>query len=320
MKKRNHFDTSRSDVAPRRLRAVFFGAAAFAVPSLRALAGEHGVAAVVTQPDRPAGRGLHLTPVPVKSAALAARLNVLEPERLDASFVGVIAQLRPELLACAAYGKIIPAALLDVASMAALNVHPSLLPEYRGATPIQAALRDGRDKTGVTVFWMASKMDAGDIALAREVPIAQSDDYGALHDRLAGVGAELLVEAAALLLAGTLPRIPQDHGRATFTKSLSRDELQLDFNLPARSLVNFVRAYAPEPGAWTLLNGKRLKVLWARAEHPVSKRSPGEIVALDGDGPLVACRDGAVRFMRVVPQGKPSMSGAAFVRGHAPLR
>jgi methionyl-tRNA formyltransferase len=300
-------------VAPR-LRTVFFGSSAFAVPSLAALTRAHDVIAVFTQADRPAGRGMKLRPTPIRSAAAAAGLPVFTPERLDAAFVAGVAALRPQALATVSYGKILPASLLATPSLGALNVHPSLLPAYRGAAPIQAALRDGCTRTGVTVIWMSERMDAGDIALVREVDIAPTDDFGSLHDRLADVGAEALARALARLAAGTLTRAPQDEARATFTKPIAKDDQRLRLD-DARHAVNVVRSLSPKPGAWLELGGKRVKILEARAEE-IAPVAAGTIVAADDerDGPLIACVSGGLRLMRVVPEGKPPMSGADFAR------
>lgn len=233
-------------------------------------------------------------------------LTALAPARLDTGVVEQIAALAPHLLACASYGKILPRALLGIPGMTALNVHPSLLPEYRGATPIQSALRDGRDRTGVTIFWMVPEMDAGDIALQREMPIAPDDDYGRLHDRLARLGAELLLEAASMLARGELPREPQQHAKATFTKPIRKDDVRVTEDATAREIVNLVRSASPSPGAWMLYDGKRLKILAARAE-------PAQTAA-SNDGPLIPSSDGFVRLLRVVPEGKREMSGAEFAR------
>lgn len=293
---------------------MFFGSSAFAAPSLAAAAREHDVIAVFTQADRPAGRGMKLRATPVKSAAIAAGLPVFTPEELDAAFVAGVAALRPQVLATVSYGKILPAALLVTPSLGALNVHPSLLPAYRGAAPIQAALRDGRERTGVSVIWMSARMDAGDIALMREVDIAPTDDFGSLHDRLAEVGAEALAQSLSQLAAGTLTRTPQDEARATFTKPISKDDQRLRLD-DASHAVNVVRSLSPRPGAWFELGGKRVKVLEARAEQ-IAPAAAGTIVA-PGDernGPLIACASGGLRLVRVVPEGKPPMSGADFAR------
>jgi len=243
----------------------------------------------------------------VKTRALELRLDVLTPERLDATFVASIASLAPTLLACVSYGKILPDALLSIVGATPLNVHPSLLPEYRGASPIQAALREGRTITGVTVIWMSSKMDAGDIALQREITIGTDEDYGALHDRLASVGASLLLEAARMLADGSLPRELQNESRATYTRPIDKDDLRIAPSSPARAIVDLVRSASPSPGAWLVYEGKRLKVLAARVEPPGTP-----LVSADGPGCMAA--DGVVRFWRVVPEGKRAMSGAEFVR------
>lgn len=302
----------RSEAAAK-LPVVFFGTSEFAVPSLDALASAHDIRAVVTQPDRPAGRGLRERQSAVKARSLALGLDVLTPERLDAASVGSIARLKPALIACVSYGKILPASLLSIAGATALNVHPSLLPEYRGATPIQAALREGRTITGVTVIWMSSKMDAGDIALQREIAIGADEDYGALHDRLATIGASLLADAARLLADGTLPRERQDESRATYTRPIDKDDLRIVPSSPARAIVDLVRSASPSPGAWLVYDGKRLKVLAARAE-------PAGSAPVSADGPGIAAADAVVRFLRVVPEGKRAMTGAEFVRAAAARR
>ena len=296
-----------------KLPLVFFGTSNFAVPSLDALAATRSVRAVVTQPDRPAGRGLHDRQSPVKARAHELGLDVLAPERLDASFIAGIAALRPSLIACVSYGKILPDALLAIDGAPALNVHPSLLPEYRGASPIQAALREGRTITGVTIIWMSSKMDAGDIALQREIAIAAGEDYGALHDRLAAVGASLLTDAARLLGEDALTRTRQDESRATYTRPIDKDDLRIAPSSPGRAIVDLVRSASPAPGAWLVYEGKRLKVLEARAEAAGSPLS-------NADGPAIAAADGVVRFLRVIPEGKRAMSGAEFVRAAAARR
>jgi methionyl-tRNA formyltransferase len=311
-------------MAGRRLRTVFFGSSEFSVPSLERMLERQDVVAVCSQPDKPAGRGLALTPTPVTVAARRAGREVLTPVRLDAAFIERIAKLRPELLATASYGKILPAALLNLSGMTALNVHPSLLPRYRGPTPIQSALRDGCERTGVTVFWMTPRMDAGDIAVARAVPIEASDDYGTLHDRLAGIGGELLDEAATLLNEGDLPRTPQREEDATYSHLLTKQDLRLNFAVPARGVVNQIRSLSPKPGAWMLFDGKRLKVL--KAEVVVQRGSgstsaaPGSFVSSDPAGPLIATQPGAIRLLLVVPEGKSQMTGAEFAQRTASHR
>ena len=298
------------------MRVIFFGSSEFAVPTLRAVARDHDVLAVYTQPDKPAGRGMKLTPTPVKTAATGAHLAVFTPPRLDADFRDAVAALKPEALVTISYGKILPGALLAIPALGALNVHPSMLPAYRGATPIQSALRDGCTTTGVSIIWMNEKMDAGDVAIAEAVAISHDDNYGSLHDRLAQIGAQLTVRALIELAGGTLGRHPQEDAQATYTRPIRKEDLRVPLD-DARSAANVVRSLSPKPGAWIELDGKRIKVLRARAEDDgmaVEARTPGAIVSLDGDGPLVACGAGGLRLLQVVPEGRPSMTGSEFAR------
>lgn len=302
---------------------LFFGSSEFSLPSLARLHQDHDLVAVVTQPAKPAGRGLKLVPTPVERAAQDAGIPTLTPARLDAAFIEHVARLPVELLASASYGKIVPAAILALPALASLNVHPSLLPLYRGATPIQSALRDGCTQTGVTVFWMTTRMDAGDIALASSLSIGPSDDYGALHDTLASIGGQLLGEAAALLSQGRLPRAPQREEDATYCRPLTKEDTRLRFDAPADGVVNHVRSLSPKPGAWMQYDGKRLKILQAEvAAQPAHAQNaggatalaPGAVVTVDARGPVIACRGGAVRLLRVIPEGKAVMSGAQFAQ------
>jgi len=285
------------------------------VPSLLDLNRGHDILGVYTQADRPAGRGLKMTPTPVKTAAAAAGLPVFTPERLDGAFCEAVDALSPDVLVSVSYGKILPPRLLATPKLGALNVHPSLLPAYRGATPIQAALRDGLARTGVSIIWMSGRMDAGDIALAEDVEILPDDDFETLHDRLALVSAQLLARAMTELAKGTLARVAQDETAATYTRPLSREDARLRLD-DARRNVDVIRSLSPKPGAWLELRGKRVKVLQARAEGDAPGQ-PGALLSLAGEGPLIACTAGALRLLRVVPEGKPPMSGADFARSLA---
>jgi methionyl-tRNA formyltransferase len=296
-------------------RVIFFGTSSFGVPALRALAREHDVVLVVTQPDKPAGRGLSLSPSPVKEAARELELSVETPEKLDSEVVGRVIALRADVLVCASYGKILPNALVTQPGMPALNVHPSALPRYRGATPIQTALAAGDTSTAVTIMWMTARMDAGDIALRVRANIEPEENYGTLHDRLADIGASALLDALALLARQKLPRVPQDEALATYTRPISKSDLELRFTARSQELADRVRAFSPKPGAWISLDGRRLKILAASAERGGPTESPGTLsVTADGE-PIVAAIDGALRLMIVVPEGKRQMSGREFVRG-----
>ncbi len=243
------------------MKTLFFGTSSFAVPSLGIVAARTALAGVVTQPDRPAGRGHRLKPSAVKSAALELGLRVYEPTGLVA-FAQASAQEQFDLFVLASYGRILPKQLLALPRLGALNVHPSLLPRYRGATPIQAAIANGEKETGVSIMLMDPGLDTGDLVLAQRVPIEQEETYGELHDRLALIGAELLGQAIDLAKEGELPRRPQQ-GDASMTRPISREELTIDWSWPAQRIVDTVRAYSPQPAARAMLDGESVKILRA---------------------------------------------------------
>jgi methionyl-tRNA formyltransferase len=297
---------------------VFFGTSAFAEPSLRALALEHDVTRVVSQPDKPAGRGMRLTPTPVKAAALELGLPVMTPMRLDAEAVAHALADKSDVLICIAYGKILPAALLTGPRMGALNIHPSALPRYRGATPMQAALLAGDDTTAISIIWMSACMDAGEIALQTPVKIEPDENFGALHDRLAVESAALLIEALASLATNTLPRRPQDESQATYTKPIEKSELELRFDHSALELSRRVRAFAPKPGAWMPFEGGRLKVLDARPDSEAIDGPPGALHRARDGGVLATTAQDSLRLIKVVPEGKRPMSGEEFARSLRP--
>lgn len=234
------------------------------MPSLHVLASRTNVVGVVTQPDRPAGRGHRLQPTPVKSAALDLSLRVYEPTKLKA-FAQELASQPFDLFALASYGRILPQSLLDLPKYGALNVHPSLLPKYRGATPIQTALRNGDRETGVTIMLMDAGMDTGDIVLQERVAVEPDDDYGSLHDRLALYGGELLGEALDLAMRGPLPHHPQT-GDPVLTAPISKEDLTIDPTWPPERIVAAVRAFAPAPGARMEIDGETVKVLRAHVD------------------------------------------------------
>ncbi len=231
------------------------------MPTLRILAERTEVAGVVTQPDRPAGRGQQLRESPVKQLARERGLRVLEPARL-APFAAEIANDAYDLFVLASYGRILPRALLEIPRLGSLNVHPSLLPRYRGATPIQSVLRDGERETGVSVMLMDAGLDTGDLVAQRRVAIEAGETYGELHDRLAHIGAELVGEALALAERDALPHEPQ-RGEATLTQPLRKDDLTVDLTWPAERIVRHVRALSPQPAARAILDGELVKILRA---------------------------------------------------------
>ncbi len=246
------------------MRALFFGTSAFAVPSLHITAAKTELAGVVTQPDRPAGRGHKLQPTPVKAAARELGLRVYEPASLKA-FAAEISDQRYDLFALASYGRILPKAILDLPALGALNVHPSLLPKYRGATPIQSALRDGETVTGVSIMLMDAGMDTGDVVLQERVDIDPTENYGTLHDRLAFFGGDLLGEAIELAHRGPLPHHPQ-RGEPSVTRPIRKEDLEIDWSWTPERIVNVVRAYAPAPCARANVDGEDVKLLRAHLD------------------------------------------------------
>jgi methionyl-tRNA formyltransferase len=297
------------------LRVIFMGTPAFAVPSLRALAGAATVVAVVTQPNRRAGRGRKLVSPPVAEAARALGLPVMQPDSLrDGSTQAALSALSPDLLVVAAYGRIIPGSVLALPRLGAINVHPSLLPAYRGPSPIQAAIADGAATTGVTIMYITDELDAGDIILQQEVPIGADETAGELEARLAAIGAELLVEAVRLIARGEAPRRPQDQSRATYTGKITKEDGRIRWERPAPDLVNLIRAVNPWPCAFTTWRGGVLRV-W-RAEIGSGSGVPGEVLAADEQGITVAAGRGAVVLREVQAEGGRRMSAAEFLRGH----
>lgn len=281
------------------------------MPSLRVAAERTDLEVVVTQPDRPAGRGHRLAPTPVKRAAMELGLPVETPERLR-DFAAQRAGKPCDLILLASYGRILPQAVLDMPRLGAFNVHPSLLPQYRGATPIQSALRNGDMETGVTIMLMDAGMDTGEVVLQERTPIAFAESYGELHDRLARFGAQALAHAIDLAKSGHVPHHPQA-GVPSVTRPIRKEDLTIDWSTPADAVVNHVRAYAPSPGARSVLNGVPVKILRAAAVPlDLSMSRPGDVLGVRGDALVVRCADDAVGVLEVVAPNRPAMSGARF--------
>lgn len=305
---------------------VFVGTPEFADASLKALlSSKHEVIAVVTQPDRPAGRGMQVCCSPIKQTAERHSIPVMQPERIaDEQYVAKLRELAPDAIVVVAYGQKIPKAVLDIPKYGCINVHGSLLPQYRGAAPINRAIMDGCDCTGVTTMYMDEGWDTGDVILSKRVPICESMTAGELHDILAEEGARLLIETLDLIEEGKAPRIRQDDSAATYAPKISKAECCIDWSMSAESVCCIIRGLNPFPGAVSRLGDMRLKLWEARVASDVSKEDvqsaePGQIVALPrsaDDGLVVKCGEGCLQITRLQPENRKSMSAYDFTLGY----
>jgi methionyl-tRNA formyltransferase len=296
------------------MRLVFMGSAELACASLEAVAAlpGHEVVAVVTQPDKPKGRDLQLAPPPVKDTAAKLGLPVQQPVKIrEEAALAALRVLRPDLIIVVAYGQFLPKALLDMPAHGCINVHTSLLPRWRGAAPIQYAILHGDKLTGVTTMFINERMDAGDILRQRVEPIRPDDTSGALHDRLAVLGAQLLVETVNDVAAGKAARLPQDEAEVTLARKLTKEDGRVDWRKPAVEIERQVRAFDPWPGAFTMAGELLLKIWQAEIVTGVSG-APGTVLE---DLVVVTGQEG-LRLREVQPAGKRRMSAAEFLRGH----
>ncbi|MEI6812998.1 MAG: methionyl-tRNA formyltransferase [bacterium] len=303
------------------MRIAFFGTPEFATAPLRALIGEgHEVVLVVTQPDRPRGRSRsQLDPSPVKLVALEENIPVLQPERPrgDAAFLEALRATAPDISVVVAYGHILPRDVIDLPTHGTLNIHASLLPAYRGAAPIQAAVRDGCAETGVTIMRMVSALDAGPAILTIATPIAPDETAGELQLRLSELGAAAIIEALALIGVGAATEISQDDARATYAKKIERTDARLDFSQPAEIVARAIRAYDPKPGAWAVHRDGEVRLFGALLSDATG--APGTVLSATPEGMVVACGTGAVRITEVHPAGKRRQQLAEWLRGRGVL-
>lgn len=293
-------------------RVLFAGTPEFARASLIALC-DNGLApvAVLTQPDRPAGRGKKLTQSPVKRFAVEQQIAVLQPQSLrDENAAAELARLAPDVMIVAAYGLILPQAVLDIPTTGCLNVHASLLPRWRGAAPIQAAIIHGDIETGISLMSMTAGLDCGPVYTREAISIGRDETAGELHDRLAQLGGRLLVQELAPILAGQLPAEEQDESKANYANKIKSSDAKLDWSLDAPQLLRHIRAYNPVPGAWYLCGDERIKC-W-RAQTLADGGEPGRVLSADGDGIVVACGGGALAITELQRPGKRRVSAAEF--------
>ncbi len=294
------------------------GTPAFSAPILRMLHEEgYDVVAVVTQPDRPVGRKKVLTPPPVKEEAVRLGLPVIQPEKLRGSAeLQQIIDLGADIVITAAFGQILPKELLEAPRLGCINVHASMLPKYRGGAPIHQAIIDGEATTGVTIMYMAEKLDAGDIIAQREIAIEDTDHTGRLFDKLSDVGRELLKDTLPNIIDGTNERIVQDEALVTYASNISREQERIDWSKDARTIYNQVRGLHPWPVAYTTFEGSNFKIWWAQVGQTANDAAPGEVVAIHKDSFEVATGDGgSIAILDCQPAGKKRMTAIDYLRG-----
>jgi len=300
------------------MRIVFLGTPEFAFPSLNGLYREgYEIAGVVTQPDRPRGRAKTPQPSPVKEKALRLGLPLVQPHSLkDPGFLQWLEEKRPELMVVVAYGKILPPEVLRLPLKGCINLHPSLLPKYRGAAPIQRALMAGEKETGVTTFWMEERLDAGDIILQERADIPEDITAGELQERLALLGADLLLKTLELVREGRAPRIPQEENRATYAPPLTPEDERIDWHRSAWEIHNQIRALSPQPGAYAIRQGRRLKIFKSQLWEEGKRGCPGEVLKETPEGFVVQAGSGQLLILEVQPEGKKRMRAKDYTRGH----
>ena len=299
------------------MRIVFIGAGEIGVPTLQALLkSEHEIVGVLTQPDKPVGRAQQVEPSPIKRALTESKVPILQPARVkDRQAIEEIRALQPDAIVVMAYGQILPRSVLEIPRIACLNLHSSLLPRWRGAAPIQAAIAAGDSETGITVIYMAEGLDTGDILLQRRIDISPTDTGGALHDRLAQVAPDALHEALQMLAKDNAPRIPQDNALATYAPKLTRDDGKIDWSEPAEVIERKIRAFNPWPGTFTeiaSLGMRKLKIFSAAIVDLSGK--PGNFLQSDKEL-VITAGTGALSLSEVQLEGKLRMSASEFVRG-----
>ncbi len=300
------------------MKIMFMGTPEISATCLKRLIDDgHNVTSVISREDKPRGRKMIMTPTAVKLLALENNIPVYTPKTLrDEEFFSLLEELSPDLIVVVAYGKILPSEVINYPKYGCINLHVSLLPKYRGAAPMQRAIMEGEEKTGVTVMYMDEGLDTGDIIAVSEFEIGPTDDFEAIHDRSAEIGSALLSKTIHDIAAGSIQRIKQDDSIATYAKKVEKEDCKLDLTLSAKNLDFIIRGVTPIPGAFVYHNGKMLKINKAT---PIEKNAEaGKVVALDekGDGSItVGCGDGSLLVTSVIPEGKGKMSAGDYIRG-----
>lgn len=301
------------------MKIVFMGTPEFAVPSLKALVeAGHEICGVFTQPDKPKNRGMKLQPTPVKEYALTQDIPVFQPAKMrDGEALSILKELSPELIVVAAYGKILPVDILELPPRGCINVHSSLLPKYRGAAPINWAILNGEDESGVTIMYMAEGLDTGDMIAASSTAIAIDENAQQLHDRLAEMGAELVTQVVAQMEQGEVQASKQDDALSCYAPMLSKELSPIDWGKPARQIHDQVRGLYPWPSAIAEIDGVRCKILCTSITGESTEKAAGYFVQADKKGMKIACGGGEVlEILELQPDGKKAMAATAFLMGH----
>lgn len=303
------------------MKVLFMGTPDFALFSLKALveSRKHEICGVITQPDKPKGRGYNLLPPPIKVYAVEQDIPVYQPDTLrNADFATLLSSLNPDIITVVAYGKILPLNVIEFPKYGCINVHGSLLPEYRGAAPMQRAIIDGKTVTGITTMYMAEGLDTGDMILKYELPIGENDNFEKVHDSLGALGAKALLDTIDLLERGKAVRTAQDDSFSTYAKKISKEDCLINFDNNANTVHNLIRGLSPSPLAVThTADGKLLKIIESRISDNSTIHSDdetGTVISLE-NGIEIACRRGSVRILKLLPEGKSRMSADDFIRG-----
>lgn len=299
------------------MKIIFMGTPEFAVPSLEKLNQKHEIIAVYTKVDKVNSRGNKINYTPVKQFALENNLKIVQPKNFkEEDTISKIKEMNPDLIVVVAYGKILPKSLLEIPKFGAINVHSSLLPKYRGAAPINAAIINGEKKTGVSIMEIVEELDAGAVFAKKELDIEEDDDFLSLHDKLKKLGSDLLIEVIANIEEGNVTKIKQDESKVTFVKPFSKNDLKIDWNMTSREIFNFVRGLSPLPCSYTFLDNKLLKIYEVKIYDKVYNGQVGEVVDIaKKQGFVVKTKDTSVVLTKLKPENKKILSGNDTING-----